>query len=195
MKINKFGNSLSETIYKGIHGTKSISKAQFTQEDIDNLIFTVAKINQLDINATNITSDISVIGYQVPEFVKDLVLPYVSLTGSRTETRLVEFEVEDLPKGRVLTRMEMFTVSAAIYGCQRATVSMVDLPELIATAVPLSSINDVLAVDDEYVSQIFKIGAFPIIPTLPFIKKEYSAMGYDFAVEEWVISILGSFKK
>lgn len=190
MTENVLTKDFVKSIYETLESRKSISRLNFGLDDLTNVLTTIWVINDLELYSTQIDEGVAIEGYEIPAVFSGMVFPFISLTGSRTDERLVKFSIQEDLGGKVLTKLEMLDVAAGIYGSQRQGPVTKDISDTTKLGRSLSDYHEYLTSTEENVSSFFKVGNFPIHPVSHiFIKSIHSGMDVTNAIEEYLIGI------
>lgn len=194
MTKNVLNQQFITKLWTSLEKRKSVSKMTVNSSELTNVLYTIWKINQLETDETMIDGSVSIEGYLVPAFLKKLVFPRITLTGSNSEQALVQFEIDETIKGKVLSKREMLDITEAIYGTQRKPGVSEQVWELINTPRSISDYRTQLTVDETSVSNTFEVGLYPLNTVYTFIKEKYSGMDVTDAIDDFIINIVNEIR-
>lgn len=193
---NKLTTRFIKQVYGFLHSTKTISRLNFSENELADVFYTIWTINELSSYDTHISPDVQIAGYQIPDCFKGLVLPQISLGGRQCDTRLVRFSIDDEVKEtykdiKVLKYIDMIGITEAIYGSRKLQGKYILLSPIIANPKPIGEFIGRLAMNEDHVSTYFVEGQYPLISTLSgIVEPRYGGMSVQDAVEAYIVHTL-----
>lgn len=193
---NKLTNEFISTMFTKLEANKNIGHVGFTRDNIRDVLYTIWKINMLEMYDTNLSGEIGLTGYGVPPVFADLVFPPVSIDGTNDTQRLVVFTVDEEVTGKILTKSEMYTIGNAIYGSRRKSCVLQNVDSTTATGAKITDYLLQLTVDERSTGIGFVLGTYPIHPVQHmFVKPHLASMSIAYAMDEYFLAKLQMLEK
>lgn len=185
-KVNLLTHKFIADVYSTLENRRTISRMNFTKQDIQNVLGTIWIINSMDKYDTMIDTNISLSDYEIPSMFKQLVFPLITLSGNDEEERLVKFEFEEGLSIDIPSRLKMIDIANAIYGSQREKVSTFNVEDIVKSPRPLSEYTTNITVGDSVTTR-YEDGIYPINTIVDiFVKQKYGSLSTDLAIENYI---------
>lgn len=185
--MNDFTIDFVDKFHSAVEGTSKANKNRVFKSEATHKYFkTIQALNYTGGETATMQGNQRVEDYEIPEILRDLMVPKVTLSGAHGETSLLEFKpVEDKD---VMSPHEFNTFGRILYGLYRkdfqSAGSAFDiLNKPVAVANYSNRITDV---NGQYVGDGFEIGQYPLKPKYEFLAPEGMGMEKVRVEDRWI---------